>query len=247
MTALPQGQPMGEGESPPPDGARQRYARRSGEPTPAERVRLAQLGVILRSRREVMGLTLADLEPIAGARGSIGEIERGTMRTRPSRIRALCGVLGLDADVLLVVFADVIAPERPEGPSWHPVTRPPAPPAPVPSAPSPAPLPNHLRAALASELWGLRVRAGLGRKELARAVGRSRPWVSIAEHGLRAVDREHLEAWLVAVDVTFVDRLLLALRFPGWVAPPKKPTPSRAGRGRRAALRSPPPGVEAPR
>ncbi len=193
------------------------YTRRSGRPGPAELVVLASLGAILRSSRLATGLTLADLEPIAGARGSLDGIERGTVRTRPSRIRALCGALGLDADALLVDFAAVIAPERPEGPTWHPITRPPAPPPPPRRPTGPEPLPADRRAALGADLWGLRVRAGLSRRELARAVGRSRPWVSIAERGLRAIDPEHLEAWLVAVDATPTDRLVLAWRFPGWV------------------------------
>ncbi len=218
MTLRAPPQPMTEADSAPAlAGCPPGYTRRTGRPGPAERVRLAQLGTILRSRRQAAGLSLADLEPIAGARGSLACIEAGTMRTRPSRIIALCGALDLDADALLVAYADVIAKEHPKGPSWRPITRPPAPPAPPRRPTGPEPLPAHLRAAIAAELWTLRVRAGLSRKELGRAIGVSRPWISILERGLRPIGAEHLERWLVAVGATPTDRTLLAWRYPGWI------------------------------
>ncbi len=206
-------QPLGRSDSASPDARGPRY--RTGRPSPAERVRLGELGAMLRSRREALGLTLADLEPVAGSRGSLADIEAGRIRTRPSRLRAWLGALGVYPEPILASFADVIAPENPRGPTWSPVnSRPPASP---PPPRQPAPLPAHLRAVLGAELWLLRVRAGLGRKELAHAVGRSRPWVSIAERGLRAIDPEHLERWLVVVEATASERVLLALRFPGWI------------------------------
>ena len=205
-------QPMGIGDSAPAPAAALRYIR-SGRPSPAERIRLAELGAVLRSRREALGLTLADLEPIVGARGSLADVEVGSMRTRPARLRAWLRALGVYPEPILASFADVIAADRSDGrQSWRPVeTRQPPP------ARRPTPLRPHLQAALGAELWRLRVRAGLGRKELARRVGRSRPWVSIAERGLRAIDPEYLERWLVVVDATSSERVLLALRFPGWI------------------------------
>ena len=197
------------------------------------------LGRFLQDARVAARIELDDLEPVVGSKSSLREIERGHVRTRVSRLRPWLEHLGIDPDPVLERFAAVIAPEPADGRNrWKPrdttgliaarnARR------------DPPPLPAHEQAALGAELWGIRVRANLDRQVLADAIGVSRVTIWFVEHGARRPSAELVDAWLDAAG-GHVDREMLAIRWPGRIAPkPSRPSggaprsvPSRAnGRG----------------
>ena len=191
---------------------------------------LDELGALLRQARVAAGVSWPELEALVGPRSSLGSIETGKVRTRASRLRPWLERLGVDPDPVLERFAAVIAPESEDGrPRFKPVTPRTEPPGPRPRRLEPPPLEAHAQATLGAELWRIRVDAGLGRPELAAAIGCSRITVFLVERGLRRPTLDLVEAWVAAAGAVPASRALLALRFPGWIAPP-----SVAGRWRGA-------------
>jgi transcriptional regulator with XRE-family HTH domain len=185
---------------------------RTREPAEWERQPLQELGQILEQARLAAGLTLDDLGPVVGSRGSLARIERGAVRTRASRLRPWLAHLGVDPDPVIERFAAVLAPEHSDGHnSWRPV-------APVerhePRGVTPPPLEAYDQAALGAELWRMRAQAGLSRAQLAARLQVSRIKVWLVERGQRQPSPELLEAWLAEVARPWY-RTLLALRFPG--------------------------------
>lgn len=203
-------------------------------PNDRDRQLLEALGRELRSAREAAGLARSELLSTAG---DVAGIEIGRHRTRPSRIRAICGAVGVDARPLLDRYADVIAPERPDGkPSWktfHPDLEAPA------SEPAePLPLEPWDRAALGAELWALRERTGLTRPGLAERLGCSRVHIWLVERGEREPSAGLADAWLDATRASDAERTLLALRFPR-LSPPSSGRAPKSVRGRTSRHRRP--------
>lgn len=178
-----------------------------------ERPLLRALGSELAAARISAGLSVEQLARFAGSPGSLQEIERGRMRTRPRRIRAFCAAVGVDPEPIIARYAAVIAPERADGrDAWRPVIVPPRPPT---RGMMPPPLTDWARAALGAELWRRRVEAGLTRPALAAAIVCSRVHVWLVEHGQREPSPSLAGAWLDAAGVSRRHRARLALRFPG--------------------------------
>jgi transcriptional regulator with XRE-family HTH domain len=193
--------------------------RRSRDLEDWEREPLRELGRVLREARLAAGLSVEDLGPIVGSAGSLEGIERGAFRTRASRVRPWLAHLGVDPEPIIERFAEVLAPERPDGRNaWRPV-------APVerrePRALALPPLPAHEQAVFGAELWTLRVHAALTRPALAARLRVSRIHIWFVEHGQRRPSEELVDAWLGAAGRP-VDRDLLALRFPGRIRPRRR-------------------------
>ena len=165
--------------------------RRSGKPAPWELPMLVELGELLRSARVAAGLTLGDLGPIAGHPDSLREIEHGTKRTRPSRLRPWLEHLGIDPDPVLERYAPVIAADPSDGRNrWRPV--------PVPATDRRL-APRRERVGIGVVLCRLRMAAGLSSRRLARAIGCGVVTVLLVEHGLRRPSETLVRRWLDAV------------------------------------------------
>lgn len=190
----------------------------------AELAAMQRLGAELRRRRDGAGLTLAVLEPIAGSRRSLEDVEAGRVRTRASRLRPWLAALGTDPQEiaeLLERHALAIAPAY--GASmWTPITRGPvrvAPPRlePAPAAPAdPAP-----GARLGAHLWRARVAARLRRSEIARRIGCATFTVWRVEHGRRRPSGDLVEAWIEACGAERrepISVLGLLYRYPGSIS-----------------------------
>lgn len=207
------GQPFDGGGPAAGDATRRSDNRRTGRPADWERPLLLALGGELAALRSQAGLTPLELGSRIGlSPESIRSVERGTIRTRPARIREWCQATGRDsfAPPLLAMYAKVVAADIEPARRWTP-------PVPKVAAPIDKATPAT-QTELGAVLARLREAAGLSRPELARAIGISRIAVFLLEHALRRPTSDTVERWGAAVNSPGLLAILQA-RFRGAIAP----------------------------